>query len=251
MNPARRRRTRRRRHYRYSVGHVVRRIRVNPGESTMAQIGGVVAGQLAFSVVNGLVVSKIVTGSTSFKSAGTRTAVSMGLSAGIGFGGYLALRRKFPNLALGVAAAAAVAVVTEGMLAAGLTILGATSAATNTAAATQASTGTGAGAGTGGTGGTGAGTGAGTGGGTGAVASNTGTGTGSTGTSAYLGRMKRRKMRAYLGAMRRRKMAQYLQPGAPATSLLNILPTRKTFGRGAGLGNIYTGGGAFRNPWRN
>jgi hypothetical protein len=223
-NPARKIR---RRKYRFQVGNTVRRIRSNPDGSLVNQIGGVIGGQLAFSVVNGLIATKIVAGSTSVQSAGNRALISMGVSAGLGVGGYMLLKKSFPNLAVGVAAAAAVTIVTEGLLAAGISLLGSTAAAT---AAAAAGTGTGAGAGTGA-----AGTGTGAGAGTGAA------GTGATSTAAYLGAPPAMRRR-----MRSRGMKAYLQPGMPVQSLIGaVTPTRKTFGSAGSLNGFYTGTPAF------
>lgn len=245
-NPSPRRRRSRRR-YRYSVSHVIRRIRANPA-GDMGKIGGVIAGQLAFSVVNGLVVTKAISGSTTFQTASSRTMASIAVSGALGAAGYYGLRKSYPNLAVGIAAAAVTALVLEGLVAAGFNLLG--SATTAAAGAAAAGTGGAAGTGTAGTAGTNL-----------AMTSPTAASPAAAGAAAYLGanpRRRRRRMAAYLGANARqmrwaRGMGVYLQPGQNVSTLIPspASPTGRTFGRGvASLGNLYTGGSAFKNAWQ-
>jgi len=229
-------RIRRRAKYRtvtkHVVRHVTRRVRVNPS-GVVGQIGGIVAGQLGLSLLSGLIAAKLLASSTSTASASTKAVYSAGITGGLGVAGYMLLRRKYPYLALGLATGAATSVVMELMAAAGLSLLGASSAALATSNTPAAGT-------------------------TAAGTTNTGAGTTSQATGAYLGAMrKRRRMGAYLGASNKQVfnrlksnvgMGAYLSPGQPIQSLVGpVSPARKTFGNRAGnLSGMYTSGPAFR-----
>ena len=206
---------------RHVVRHVSRRVRVNPS-GMVSQIGGIVAGQLGLSLLSGLIATKLLASSTSTATASTKAMYSAGITGGLGIAGYMLLRRKYPYLALGLATGAATSVVMELMAAAGLTKLGASSAAlatSNTPAGTTASA------------------------------------TGASAMSAMPDR--RRKMGAYLGASNKQVFNRlksnvglnaYLSPGQPIQSLVGpVSAARKTFGNRAGsLSGMYTSGPAFR-----
>lgn len=227
------RRHHRRKHYRYKIRHVITRVRTNPPGGAMQQIGGIVAGQIAITLVDGLIVAKLASSISSSAASGaapttgisSQLLITSGITAGIGIGGYYLLRKSMPNFALGVGAGAVTSVAMQLLAAAGLSVL----SSAQQASLPSASNGYGY---------------------SGSGYSYAGYGQA---TGAYLGGPRRRRMMmrtgAYLGGpgRRMRRMGAYLTPGQSVQSLVGaVTPTAKTFAHNAGnLSGMYSGPRAF------